>query len=51
VEHVGAEQPHKSNDYNGRCIKILTAKEAEQNQLLKISPSVTSPGPFITSPA
>ena len=49
MEHVGVEQPHKSNDYNGRCIKILTEKEAEQNQLLKMSPNVTSPGPLITS--
>lgn len=35
MEHVGVEQLPKSNDYNGRCIKILTEKGAKQNQVLK----------------
>lgn len=47
MEHVGVEQPHGPNDCNGRCIKILPEKEVEQNELLKIC--VTSSSPLVTS--
>lgn len=44
MEHVGVEQPHKPNDYNGRCTKILREELSKATLCKLLLEPLSTPG-------